>query len=192
MPFSVGDKLGHYERRARADNALFAGFESGTTLDNLDLDAGRSRDICEVDRGTVGERQGARFGEHGHTLGAQVVNRLRQRSRATWWYDTYPGRVTLGEQLTKQLCAPAVQLQHSALVRVTHWITAFCFLALLVRGVEIVISHPRFYWGETGSILTPVLFKLPIPSSRALVPTGYGYVLPDQNGWSRYLHFQAA
>ena len=23
-------------------------------------------------------------------------------------------------------------------------------------------------------------------------PTGYGYVLPDQNGWSRYLHFQAA
>ncbi|MHB8503319.1 MAG: cytochrome b/b6 domain-containing protein, partial [Candidatus Acidiferrales bacterium] len=36
------------------------------------------------------------------------------------------------------------------------------------------------------------LFKLPIPSSRNLVPTGYGYVLPDQNGWSRYLHFQAA
>lgn len=24
------------------------------------------------------------------------------------------------------------------------------------------------------------------------MPTGYGYVLPDQNGWSRYLHFQAA
>jgi thiosulfate reductase cytochrome b subunit len=40
--------------------------------------------------------------------------------------------------------------------------------------------------------LTPVLFKLPIPSSRALVPTGYGYLLPDQNGWSRYLHFQSA
>jgi thiosulfate reductase cytochrome b subunit len=37
-----------------------------------------------------------------------------------------------------------------------------------------------------------VLFKLPIPSSRAMVPTGYGYVLPDQNGWSRYLHFQSA
>jgi thiosulfate reductase cytochrome b subunit len=55
-----------------------------------------------------------------------------------------------------------------------------------------VISHPRFYWGETGNILTPTLFKIPIPSSRALVPTGYGYVLPDQNGWSRYLHFQAA
>jgi thiosulfate reductase cytochrome b subunit len=25
-----------------------------------------------------------------------------------------------------------------------------------------------------------------------MVPTGYSYVLPDQNGWSRYLHFQSA
>jgi thiosulfate reductase cytochrome b subunit len=77
-------------------------------------------------------------------------------------------------------------------VRVTHWITTLCFFALLVSGVEIVISHPRFYWGETGNDLTPVLFKLPIPASRSLVPTGYGYVLADQNGWSRYLHFQTA
>jgi thiosulfate reductase cytochrome b subunit len=75
---------------------------------------------------------------------------------------------------------------------VTHWITTLCFLALLVTGSEIVISHPRFYWGETGNDLTPTLFKLPIPASRNLVPTGYGYVLPDQNGWSRYLHFQSA
>ena len=82
--------------------------------------------------------------------------------------------------------------RHSALVRVTHWITALSFLALLVSGIEILISHPRFYWGENGNVLTPALFKLPIPSSRALVPTGYGYVLPDQNGWSRYLHFQSA
>ena len=41
--------------------------------------------------------------------------------------------------------------RHSALVRVTHWITTLCFLALLVSGVETVISHPRFYWGETGT-----------------------------------------
>jgi thiosulfate reductase cytochrome b subunit len=88
--------------------------------------------------------------------------------------------------------ATTVISRHSALVRVTHWITTLCFLALLVSGVEIVISHPRFYWGETGNVLTTPLFKLPIPSSRALVPTGYGYVLPDQNGWSRYLHFEAA
>jgi len=85
-----------------------------------------------------------------------------------------------------------VTSRHSAVVRVTHWITTLCFLALLVSGVEILISHPRFYWGETGNVLTPPLFQIPIPASRATVPTGYGYVLPDQNGWSRYLHFQAA
>ena len=91
-------------------------------------------------------------------------------------------------------CSPsaAQPSRHSALVRATHWITALSFLALLVSGIEILISHPRFYWGENGNVLTPVLFKLPIPSSRSLVPTGYGYVLPDQNGWSRYLHFQSA
>ena len=82
--------------------------------------------------------------------------------------------------------------RHTALVRVTHWVTTVCFLALLVSGLEIVVSHPRFYWGESGNVLTPALFSLPIPSSRATVPTGYGYVLPDQNGWSRYLHFEAA
>ena len=83
-------------------------------------------------------------------------------------------------------------LRHAAYVRVTHWITAFAFLALLVSGIEIVISHPRFYWGETGNVLTKPLFQIPIPSSRGTVPTGYRYVLPDQNGWSRYLHFQYA
>ena len=90
--------------------------------------------------------------------------------------------------------APGVisRSRHSVLVRLTHWITTLCFFALVVSGGEIVISHPRFYWGETGNVLTEPLFKLPIPSSRTLVPTGYGYVLPDQNGWSRALHFQTA
>jgi len=93
--------------------------------------------------------------------------------------------------------APAViartrTARHSLVVRATHWITTLTFLALLLTGIEILISHPRFYWGETGNVLTPPLFKLPIPASRGIVPTGYGYVLPDQNGWSRYLHFQSA
>ena len=82
--------------------------------------------------------------------------------------------------------------RHSALVRVTHWLTVIAFLALLITGVEIIISHPRFYWGETGNSGTTPLFTIPIPSSRDTVPTGYRLVLPDQNGWSRYLHFQAA
>jgi len=82
--------------------------------------------------------------------------------------------------------------RHSLLIRITHWISTLCFIALLVTGGEIVLSHPRFYWGETGNVGTPVLFKIPVPSSRHLVPTGYGYTLKDQNGWSRALHFQAA
>ena len=82
--------------------------------------------------------------------------------------------------------------RHSAVVRVTHWIATLCFLALLVTGIEILISHPRFYWGETGNALTPSLFDLPIPASRGAVKTGYGFVLPDQNSWSRSLHFQSA
>src|ERR1700691_2442129 len=85
-----------------------------------------------------------------------------------------------------------IRPRHGAVVRATHWITTLCFLALLVSGVEILVSHPRFYWGEAGNVRTPPLFQLPIPASRATVPTGYGYVLPDQNGWSRALHFEAA
>ena len=88
--------------------------------------------------------------------------------------------------------ADRLPLRHSAVVRVTHWLITLSFLALLLTGVEILISHPRFYWGETGNVNTRPLFKLSIPSSRGMVPTGYGYVLPDQNGWSRYLHFEAA
>jgi cytochrome b561 len=42
-----------------------------------------------------------------------------------------------------------VTSRHSAVVRATHWITALCFLALLVSGVEILISHPRF--SESGT-----------------------------------------
>lgn len=90
----------------------------------------------------------------------------------------------------KPVATPASR--HAFLVRFTHWIITLCFFALLVTGVEILVSHPRFYWGETGTVSTKALFQIPIPSSRDMVQTGYGYVLPDQNGWSRALHFQAA
>ncbi len=82
--------------------------------------------------------------------------------------------------------------RHTALVRITHWLTVISFLTLLVTGCEIIVSHPRFYWGETGNSGTTPLFKIPIPASRDTVPSGYNYVMPDQNGWSRYLHFEAA
>jgi thiosulfate reductase cytochrome b subunit len=99
----------------------------------------------------------------------------------------YPRGVLVATTLSKPKT-----LRHSGVVRITHWITVVAFFALLVSGGEIVISHPRFYWGEVGNVMTRPMFTLPIPASRDTVPTGYGYVMPDQNGWSRSLHFQAA
>ncbi|HLH55841.1 MAG TPA: cytochrome b/b6 domain-containing protein [Verrucomicrobiae bacterium] len=93
---------------------------------------------------------------------------------------------------TQAAKVPGAAVRHTVSVRVTHWVVALSFLALLVTGIEIVISHPRFYWGEEGNVNIPPLFSIPIPASRASVPTGFNYTLPDQNGWSRSLHFQTA
>jgi thiosulfate reductase cytochrome b subunit len=82
--------------------------------------------------------------------------------------------------------------RHTALVRITHWLTVISFLTLLVTGCEIIVSHPRFYWGETGNSGNTPLFRIPIPASRDTVPSGYSYAWPDGNGWGRYLHFEAA
>jgi thiosulfate reductase cytochrome b subunit len=98
-------------------------------------------------------------------------------------------RVPLPSSAARETAQPP---RHTALVRVTHWIATLSFLALLVSGLEIVVSHPRFYWGETGHVFTAPLFTIPIPASRPYVPTGYNFVMPDQNGWSRSLHFQSA
>ena len=98
-----------------------------------------------------------------------------------------------GRAASRIAIAAATEVKrHSATVRITHWLTTIAFLALLVTGGEIVLSHPRFYWGETGNVNVHPWLNLHLPSSRDTVPTGYGYVLPDQNGWSRYLHFQSA
>src|ERR1044071_1838303 len=70
---------------------------------------------------------------------------------------------------------------HSALVRVTHWLNAVAFVALLVSGVAILLAHPRLYWGETGALGAPSLVDLPLPM-----------LLTGQSGWGRYLHFLSA
>jgi len=106
----------------------------------------------------------------------------------------HPGMVDSAAVSHSEPVVPAttVSSRHSGVVRVTHWITTLCLVALFVTGMEIVISHPRFYWGESGNIWTKPLFRIPIPSSRESIPNGFSYQWPDQNGWSRYLHFQAA
>ena len=70
---------------------------------------------------------------------------------------------------------------HAAVVRITHWINAASFAALLVSGVAILLAHPRLYWGETGAFGAPSLLDLPLP-----------LVLTGQSGWGRYLHFLSA
>jgi thiosulfate reductase cytochrome b subunit len=72
-------------------------------------------------------------------------------------------------------------MHHSAVVRVTHWITAISFVGLLVSGIAILLAHPRLYWGETGAVGTDSLVDLPLP-----------FVLTGQSGWGRYLHFLSA
>lgn len=69
--------------------------------------------------------------------------------------------------------------RHSALVRITHWITALSFLGLVLSAIPILLAHPRFYWGETGSLETPSLFDLPLPFVLEIPMRGPG----------RYLHF---
>jgi thiosulfate reductase cytochrome b subunit len=70
--------------------------------------------------------------------------------------------------------------RHSAVVRVTHWITALAFVGLLLSGVAILLAHPRLYWGETGGLGAPSVLDLPIP-----LKLGH-------SGWGRYLHFLSA
>jgi thiosulfate reductase cytochrome b subunit len=70
--------------------------------------------------------------------------------------------------------------RHSAVIRVTHWITAGMFFGLLVSGIAILIAHPRLYWGDTGGVGAPSLIDLPIP------------FMIGHSGWGRYLHFLCA
>jgi thiosulfate reductase cytochrome b subunit len=58
--------------------------------------------------------------------------------------------------------APKVS-RHGVIVRVTHWIVVLSVIGLFVSGVGILVSHPRLYWGETGSVGTASLVDLPIP-----------------------------
>ena len=94
---------------------------------------------------------------------------------------------------------------HTAWVKITHWVGTISFLLLLVSGVEILMVHPRLYWGEVGNDLTPALFELPISrnyhhngwasaqpffdSIHSPVSAGRTYDIFNHNGWGRSLHF---
>jgi len=72
--------------------------------------------------------------------------------------------------------------RHSVAVRITHWLTALSFIALVLSGLAILLAHPRLYWGETGARGGPSLIDLPLP-----------FVLDvPMRGPGRYVHFLAA
>lgn len=76
--------------------------------------------------------------------------------------------------------APSLVHRHAAWVRLTHWLNAAAFLALLVSGVAILLALPRLFWGETGANGALAALDLPLP------------VNLEQTGWGRNLHFLAA
>ena len=81
------------------------------------------------------------------------------------------------------------------------------FLLLVVTGYEILMVHPRLYWGDVGNSLTPAWLELPI--SRNYRHAGWEAREPffseadspvseartfrtfNQNSWGRSLHFLA-
>jgi len=80
--------------------------------------------------------------------------------------------------------------RHSALVRVTHWVTALSTAALVVSGIAILLAHPRLYWGETGAVRGPSLIDLPLPFVLVVdtlkhIGSGLGSFSPDV-GYSWY------
>ena len=99
-------------------------------------------------------------------------------------------------------------IRHKRWVKGAHFIITFSFLALTVSGFEILMVHPRLYWGQTGNDLTPALFELPISrnyhhggwekstsfyhTAGSPVSAARTYDIFNENGWGRSMHFLAA
>ena len=96
---------------------------------------------------------------------------------------------------------------HTRWVRVSHWVLAASVLTLAFSGFEILMVHPRLYWGKAGNDLMPALFELPIsrnykhggwappvvfsPGAHPIVSTARTYDIFNQNSWGRSLHLLA-
>lgn len=98
--------------------------------------------------------------------------------------------------------------RHARWVRIAHAIVTVSVLTLAFTGVEILMVHPRLYWGEVGNDLTPALLELPISrnhrhggwdnatpffeNASGPISASRTYDIFNQNGWGRSLHFLAA
>ncbi len=97
---------------------------------------------------------------------------------------------------------------HSLWVKLSHWLGTLAFLLLVFSGVEILMVHPRLYWGNAGNDLMPAIFELPISRNyhhggwaqaqpffnqpNSPISSARTYEIFNQNGWGRSLHFLAA
>ena len=102
------------------------------------------------------------------------------------------------------------KIRHRGWVKITHWIgtISFLFPCILFSGVEILMVHPRLYWGDVGNDLTPALFELPIGrnyehggwekstaffnDANSPVSANRTYDIFNENSWGRSMHFLAA
>jgi len=107
--------------------------------------------------------------------------------------------------ITAQTKTIIISKRHPYWMRIAHWIITISFFALVYSGVEILMVHPRLYWGNAGNDLTPALFELPISrnyhhqgwdtpkpffaSANSPVSAGRTYDIFNKNGWGRSLHF---
>jgi thiosulfate reductase cytochrome b subunit len=54
--------------------------------------------------------------------------------------------------------------RHAGLIRVTHWINAFCFMFLLMSGLQIFNAHPALYIGNSSDFGHSLLSFRAFPS----------------------------
>jgi thiosulfate reductase cytochrome b subunit len=96
---------------------------------------------------------------------------------------------------------------HAGWVKSTHWIATVSFLLLAISGAEILMVHPRLYWGNVGNDLTPAWVELPISrnyhhagwegkeaffsGANAPVSDARTFKTFNRNSWGRSLHFMA-
>ena len=71
---------------------------------------------------------------------------------------------------------PEIVYRHSVMVRITHWVNAFCLLVLLVSGLQIFNAHPTLYFGEKSepdrAVLSMRAVEQPDGSYRGITTIG--------------------
>ena len=96
---------------------------------------------------------------------------------------------------------------HAGWVKSTHWIGTVSFLVLVFSGAEILMVHPRLYWGDVGNGLMPAWLELPISKNHrhggwerreaffsgedSPVSKARTFRTFNKNAWGRSLHFLA-